>query len=59
MLTIPQFEARLPARKFRGYQCMISSVAKAKTFPEDGAITSLEKPIMDGTVQVVEDIRAA
>ena len=35
---------------------MISDVAKAKTLPEDGATTSLEKPIMDGTVEAIEDI---
>jgi len=52
------FEARLPARKFRGYQCMISDMAKVKTFPEDNAISSSEKPVIDGTVEVVEDTRA-
>jgi hypothetical protein len=36
---------------------MISDVAKAKTLPEGGAIASLEKPVMNGTVEVIEDIR--
>jgi len=45
------FEARLPARKFRGYQCMISDVAKAKTLEE--GIGAQEK---EGVMETVEDV---
>lgn len=38
---------------------MISDVARAKNIPEEGAITSLEKPVMDGTVEVIEDVKSS
>ena len=36
---------------------MISDVAEAKTLPGEAAMASLEKPVMDGTVEAIEDIR--
>ncbi|RFU30720.1 hypothetical protein B7463_g5629, partial [Scytalidium lignicola] len=51
------FEAKVPARKFRRYQCMISVVAKAKSIANDEAVNTSEKPVMDGTVQIIEDVK--
>ena len=36
---------------------MISDIAKAKTLPDEAVMASLEKPVMDGTVDTIEDIR--
>ncbi|KAH8805777.1 MFS transporter [Xylogone sp. PMI_703] len=51
------FEAKVPARKFRHYKCMISDVAKAKTVADDEVVGSSEKPELDGTVQIIEDVK--
>jgi len=44
------FEARLPARKFRGHQCIISDAAKAKTIEEGADMQEKGK-----TVETIED----
>jgi hypothetical protein len=36
---------------------MISDVATTKIPPDEAAMTSLEKPVIDGTVEVIEDMR--
>ena len=55
------FEARLPAKKFRGYKCIIKEQAQKTTVMHEeevqsAAITTLEKPVMDATVQMIENI---
>jgi len=50
------FEAGVPARKFRGYQCAISEIARAKIVGDDEVLDS-EKAVMDGTVEVIEDAK--
>ena len=55
------FEAKVPARKFRGYRCTIHDYAQEKTTIPVTA-NSLEgaaigKPIADMTVEMVEDVQ--
>jgi len=50
------FEARVPAKKFRGYKCMIKEQAHKSTLVEDDALAINEKPVMDATVQMIENI---
>ncbi|KAI9760385.1 MAG: hypothetical protein M4579_001681 [Chaenotheca gracillima] len=48
------FEARLPARKFRHYQCSISEKAATMKVPME---VSLEKGVAVGTTEIVADIK--
>ena len=48
------FEAKLPARKFRGYKCMIKDMVNEKVVAEDRMVVALEKPIMQATVTAIE-----
>ena len=55
------FEARVPARKFRGYQCIIKEKAEKTVAIEQGAIPvdmvgGLEKPVMAATVEAIEHV---
>jgi len=50
------FEARLPARKFRGHVCNISTIAEKANGPDYTLGTSLEKPVMEGVVEVIEHV---
>ena len=52
-----QFAARLPARKFRGHKCMISEVAHKNHDGEHGLEVTLEKPVMDATIEIIEHAR--
>jgi len=52
------FEARLPARKFRGYQCVVTEVAKTKIEPTEAAQFILEKQGIEAEVRQVEDVRS-
>ncbi|MCJ1394678.1 hypothetical protein MMC18_007558 [Xylographa bjoerkii] len=51
------FEAKLPARKFRGYKCMIKEMVNEKVAVEDRMVVALEKPILDATVTAIEHVR--
>jgi len=53
------FEARLPARQWRGYQCKIAQAAEKQTvagvFGHDPEVT-LEKGVTDGVVETIEHL---
>lgn len=51
------FEARVPARKFRGYKCQIKEQANKSTIIEhDEDMGSLEKSIKAAAVQMIEHV---
>ena len=54
------FEAKLPARKFRGYTCTVHDMAHEKaTLPTANTLegAAIGKPIADATVEMVEDVQ--